>query len=299
MDLRNHSQDLSVARKQASGEASPPKEVAGPVRIDPKASAALAAAIASAKQPAKPAQNGESAKLASVPSPARRRGFVSARLPQAAAALALIGACWFASYAGTQAHGDSLHRAGLEASRSQDALGEALAKLSTDLEAVRTELAALKDNSAGAAQPEPAGQTDLAERLDALAAALRNPDVRSSALEARLERMEGQIMAALTAMAAKPAAPAAAAPAVTDAAVHAPEAAPAPVVKSVRNEPVSGWVLREVYNGAALVEGRNRRLYEVVPGGIVPGVGRVEAIERRGRDWVVLTDRGIIGSSYR
>jgi hypothetical protein len=57
-------------------------------------------------------------------------------------------------------------------------------------------------------------------------------------------------------------------------------------------------VVREVYDGAALVESQNRRLYEVVPGGVVPGVGRVEAIERRGRNWVVLTDKGIIGT-YR
>jgi hypothetical protein len=61
---------------------------------------------------------------------------------------------------------------------------------------------------------------------------------------------------------------------------------------------VDGWVVREVYDGAALVEGRNRRLYEVVPGGMVPGVGRVESIERRGRSWVVLTDKGVIGT-YR
>ncbi len=57
-------------------------------------------------------------------------------------------------------------------------------------------------------------------------------------------------------------------------------------------------MLREVYNGAALVESRNRRLYEVMPGGILPGVGRVEAIQRRGTRWVVLTDKGFIGT-YR
>jgi hypothetical protein len=56
--------------------------------------------------------------------------------------------------------------------------------------------------------------------------------------------------------------------------------------------------VREVYDGVALVEGQNRRLYEAVPGGFVPGIGRVEAIERRGRSWVVLTDKGVIGA-YR
>ena len=66
----------------------------------------------------------------------------------------------------------------------------------------------------------------------------------------------------------------------------------------MKSEPVDGWVLREVYNGAALVENRNRRLYEVMPGGILPGVGRIEGIERRGARWVVVTDKGFIGT-YR
>jgi len=80
------------------------------------------------------------------------------------------------------------------------------------------------------------------------------------------------------------------------AAVAAPD--PAPAAKPVSAEPVDGWVLREVYNGSALVESRSRGLYEVMPGNIIPGVGRVEAIERRGARWVVVTDKGFIGT-YR
>jgi hypothetical protein len=62
---------------------------------------------------------------------------------------------------------------------------------------------------------------------------------------------------------------------------------------------VEGWVLREVYDGAALVESRNGYLREVVPGSRLPSVGRVEAIERRGRTWVVVTSKGIIGAPQR
>jgi hypothetical protein len=113
--------------------------------------------------------------------------------------------------------------------------------------------------------------------------------------------MESQIMTTLAALstksaatAAPPASAAPPAPPVAEAAAR--EEAPAP--KPSKNEPVDGWVLREVYKGAALVESRNRRLYEVMPGGILPGVGKVEAIERRGARWVVLTDKGFIGT-YR
>ena len=59
---------------------------------------------------------------------------------------------------------------------------------------------------------------------------------------------------------------------------------------------IEGWVLREVYDGVALIEGRNKRLLEVAPGQSLTGIGRVEAIEKRGRSWVVVTNRGIITS---
>jgi hypothetical protein len=55
-------------------------------------------------------------------------------------------------------------------------------------------------------------------------------------------------------------------------------------------------VLHEVYDGVALIESRNRRLFEVGPGAMVPGVGRVEGIEKRGKRWVVVTAKGIIGT---
>jgi hypothetical protein len=57
--------------------------------------------------------------------------------------------------------------------------------------------------------------------------------------------------------------------------------------------PIQGWILRDVYDGIALVEGRGG-YREVVVGEAIPGVGRVEAIERHGRHWVVVTSQGVI-----
>jgi hypothetical protein len=74
-------------------------------------------------------------------------------------------------------------------------------------------------------------------------------------------------------------------------------------VPDAKTEPkqmrLDGWVLREVYDGAALVESRTGRLHEVTPGRNLPTVGRVEAIERRGRIWVVVTAKGIISPPDR
>lgn len=59
---------------------------------------------------------------------------------------------------------------------------------------------------------------------------------------------------------------------------------------------VTGWVLRDIFDGAALVESRHG-LYEVVPGANLPGLGRVERIHRQAGRWVVVTPKGLIVSA--
>ena len=53
------------------------------------------------------------------------------------------------------------------------------------------------------------------------------------------------------------------------------------------------WVLRDVANGGALIEGR-RGMFEVYAGDPVPGLGRIDAIRRQDGRWVVVTSRGLI-----
>ena len=68
---------------------------------------------------------------------------------------------------------------------------------------------------------------------------------------------------------------------------------------AARPATVEGWMLRDVYGGVALLEGRAGGLREVAPGEFVPGVGEIRSIERRGRGWVVVTSRGIIQADAR
>ena len=65
----------------------------------------------------------------------------------------------------------------------------------------------------------------------------------------------------------------------------------------VRREPtvIKHWRVREVLNGTALLQGPNG-LLGVTRGQLVPGVGRVESILRKGTGWVVATSRGVITS---
>ena len=63
-----------------------------------------------------------------------------------------------------------------------------------------------------------------------------------------------------------------------------------------RPQLISNWVVRDVYNGVALIESP-RGSIEVVPGDIIPGAGTVKSIERRGAGWVVITNRGLVDSA--
>lgn len=73
----------------------------------------------------------------------------------------------------------------------------------------------------------------------------------------------------------------------------APTPAPAPAAQPNRLPVVDGWVLRQVLDGAATVEGR-QGIFEVIPGDPLPGIGRVDAIRRQDGRWVVVTSRGLI-----
>ena len=77
-------------------------------------------------------------------------------------------------------------------------------------------------------------------------------------------------------------------------AAAAPSAAVAPPKPEVGRLPkVEGWVLRDVGNGGALIEGR-QGMFEVYAGEPIPGLGRVDAIRRQDGKWVVVTTKGLI-----
>jgi hypothetical protein len=142
----------------------------------------------------------------------------------------------------------------------------------------------------------------LAEALDRIEKTQRDP-ARLGAVVERLERIEKQVQtAAVTPPAAAAPKPVAAvmppAPA-QDVAQTGSLAEPRPPARPAEVDPrkvqVEGYTVRDVEDGFALVEGRNGRFFEVTQGTNLPGLGKVEAIERRGRQWVVVTPKGYVG----
>src|SRR6202521_1885612 len=73
------------------------------------------------------------------------------------------------------------------------------------------------------------------------------------------------------------------------------------VTSSIGHSPVrrrsahdlSGWSVQDARRGAATITGHSGT-YEVTPGTVVPGIGRIASVRARGNHWVVVTDKGVI-----
>jgi hypothetical protein len=132
------------------------------------------------------------------------------------------------------------------------------------------------------------------DRLDKVEKAQAEPTARLARLSDAVDKLR-----AVPQVAPVAAAPAAAkdvtgsiSPPAT-AAVAAPVPLPVPKPELARLPTVEGWVLRDVANGVALIEGR-QGIFEVYAGDPVPGLGRVDAIRKQDGRWVVVTSKGLV-----
>ena len=127
----------------------------------------------------------------------------------------------------------------------------------------------------------------MAERFDRIERSQAEPVARNGKAVGALERLERR-------------ADTGASRETTGSLLTGPAAAPAaaPLVSSPAATPptVSGWAVRDVYRGVALIQGPRRGLIEVEAGDVIPGIGRVESIRKQDGHWIVTTSRGIIAS---
>jgi hypothetical protein len=132
------------------------------------------------------------------------------------------------------------------------------------------------------------------DRLDRVEKAQAEPLAKVAKLSEAVEKLRAA-PAPAPAVAAAPAASrdvtGTIAPPATAAAAPVPVPAPKPEV--LRLPTVEGWVIRDVANGSALIEGR-QGIFEVYAGDPVPGLGRIDAIRKQDGKWVVVTSKGLI-----
>ena len=263
--------------------------------------ALLKAAVSGAREPEKAATPALPRKPAFALD-ARLAGFTGAALGVGL----LLGA---GATALTAPRGDRSASAFAEVNASLEANRVEASRLNTEIERMGKTLVGLRDASEGRRDELKSSSSGVTERLAKLEQTLTAKLTGIGERVDQAEREQGTRLAAITAQIEKRAAPAATplAPAPQPvAAVAAPAPTPAVPPKAEPNQtgsindakaktaPIENWAVRDVYDGTAILEDRRRRLVEVGPGDSVPGVGRVEAVERRGRQWVVVTRQGVI-----
>jgi hypothetical protein len=128
------------------------------------------------------------------------------------------------------------------------------------------------------------------DRLDKVEKAQAEPAAKLAKLSEAVDKLRAAPAVSPVPVAAAPAA----ARDVTGS-ISPPATAPAAAskVELARLPKVEGWVLRDVGNGGALIEGR-QGIYEVYAGDPVPGLGKIDAIRRQDGRWVVVTSKGLI-----
>jgi hypothetical protein len=178
---------------------------------------------------------------------------------------------------------------------SNRALEDTISRIDTEVAALRTSLEQASKHSASQI-------SKTTDRLDRVEKAQAEPAAKLAKLSETVEKLRTASVAAPAAApvaAAAAAAPAPAAPKESTGSIQTANAGPAqvplpaPKPEVARLPTVEGWVLRDVGNGSALIEGR-QGIFEVYAGDPIPGLGRIDAIRKQDGRWVVVTSRGLI-----
>jgi len=152
---------------------------------------------------------------------------------------------------------------------------EEIQALKENVVQARVELAALKLSIDSANRNTGAQLTRISERIDRVERSQAEPAAKpTKALDHTLERLSRGEAASKD---------------VTGSVVPAASGLNQPAKPAA----VEGWVVRDVYRGTALIEGR-MGVIEVDQGDVVPGLGRVDAIRKQDGRWVVVTPKGLI-----
>ena len=165
-------------------------------------------------------------------------------------------------------------------------LKESVAQLKTNVKALSDNVAALRSTISLSTSAANTQFTKISESLDRVEKE-RAADRERADRERAADRERGERR--VTVLTPSPEPTGSVPPASAPAPANDPKAA-------TKNAVVEGWSLRRVYGSdAALVEGRYG-VVEIVPGDLVPGLGRIQEIKRQYGHWVVVTSRGLIVS---
>jgi hypothetical protein len=203
----------------------------------------------------------------------------------------------------TGAIGGSLAISGLRhgvASEQSSATASQTQALEATIKRLESEVATLKTGIDRSAKGDAGQFARINDRLDRAEKAHAESAAKLTRLHETLDKQHAAVAPVVSPAVASPTAASAATnvtgsipTAAAQTAATAPVPLPAPKPAVARLPAVEGWVLRDITNGGALIEGRGG-LYEVYAGDPVPGLGRVDAIRKQDGRWVVVTSRGLV-----
>lgn len=154
---------------------------------------------------------------------------------------------------------------------NSNAMKTALTQLSADITAIKS------DSKVQIAQ--------LSQRIDRAEKAQAEPFAKIAKVTEAVDRLEKRALASSEATGS-----------IGAAANASAAAAPAAAAKLPQRAIAEGWTLRDVNGNRALIENRTA-IYQVIPGSLVPGLGRIESIKREDGRWVIVTPKGLIVSA--
>jgi hypothetical protein len=205
------------------------------------------------------------------------------------AALAAVVA--LAAMAG--ALGGALATAGLTHVASDDVAASGNRAIEASIARIDSDILSLKASLEHTSKIGMSQFNKTSDRLDKVEKAQLEPAAKLAKLSETVDKLRATPAPASVPVAAAPAAPKEITGSVTPPAPAAQASATPPKSEVGRLPTVEGWILRDVANGGALIEGR-QGVYEVYAGDPVPGLGRVDAIRRQDGRWVVVTSKGLI-----
>jgi hypothetical protein len=152
----------------------------------------------------------------------------------------------------------------------------------TALERIDHQLTNLKTSIEGSTKQSNAQVAKITDRLDRADKTQSDTAAKVARTSESLDRIDHRLNGAAEATGAVPSASLAPGPG------RPPGVYGTPILE--------GWLLRDIFNGGALIQSPRNGVLEVMPGDNVPGLGRVDAIRRQDGRWVVVTSRGLIVS---
>jgi hypothetical protein len=191
----------------------------------------------------------------------------------------------------TGAIGGVLATVGLKHFADDDAATSGNRTLEASIARIDGDIAALKANIEQNAKTGMSQFSKASDRLDKVEKAQAEPAARLAKLSEAVDKLRSLSTASPASVAAAPVAAKEVTGSIAPPATAAPVGAPKADV--ARLPTLEGWVLRDVGNGGALIQGR-QGMYEVYAGDAIPGLGRVDAVRRQDGRWVVVTSKGLI-----